>query len=173
MLAEKAWNASIRCFTDLTFAAQNNIRLSVNIKWTKSCFLQPGWCLKDELVLAIFSALERYSIVKTKRRGDKGPPCLSPLPPWKCPTAHLFRLIVKLIIAKQVIIHSMKMGGTINFPSVPLRNSSEQSQMLSLGLFSWGIKVRDVLYHSLVLILGRVGHYIRVHNLGQMPPDFG
>ena len=105
VLAENDWKASIRSFTDFTSAAQKSMRSSVNIRWVRLSFLQLGWYLSEGLVHAIWRARERYSMVRTNKRGDKGSPYLSPRPPWKCPAVPPFRLIVKLTVVRHVVIH--------------------------------------------------------------------
>lgn len=85
MQAVKCWNASIRIFKDGGSALQKRIKLSANIKWVNWSFLQWGWNWKSWCVAASLRTRVNYSIVMTKRRGERGPLTSSLVCPQRSP----------------------------------------------------------------------------------------
>jgi len=71
----------------------------------------------------IFMSLDRYSIVMTKRMGDSGSPCLSPLSPSKDPHSCALRLMMKVTKVTQAIIHLLKISENFSSTSISFTKS--------------------------------------------------
>ena len=61
------------------FPLQKIVKSSTKAKCVRCKRLHRGWNLKPSALLAFIRILDRYSISKTKSRGNIGSPCLNPL----------------------------------------------------------------------------------------------
>ena len=112
-------------------ALQNKMRSSANIKCVKLRPLHWGWYLKFLAWLICCMDLEKYSIVSTKSKEERGSPCLKPWPPSNEPQSWPFIWTENVTEETHFIIHDAKMGRNFR----PTRRSCKKPQCIESNAF--------------------------------------
>ena len=107
------WKASIIIWSEGGWALQNKIKSSAKSRCGRPNFLQLGWKANPWVWLAFLKTLDKYSMVRTKSRGERGSSCLSPLFPLKKSPYCPFMLIEKCTEVMHFIIHWINRWGNL------------------------------------------------------------
>ena len=130
------WKASIIIWSEWGWALQNNIKSSANSRCVSPIFLQLGWKANPFVRLAFLKSLDKYSMVSTKRSGDRGSPCLSPLWPLKNSPCCPLMFIEKCTEVIHFIIHLINRGGNLRASRSSFRKAQwTESKALWMSTF--------------------------------------
>ena len=108
------WRTVIMFCKEAGCALLKIMRSSANIRCVNRSYLQWGWNLKSCCWLPCLSILDKYSIVSTKRSGERGSPCLSPFPHTKESLTSPFMCMENYTEATHAIIHLVNCIGNFN-----------------------------------------------------------
>ena len=117
-----SWRAVILSCKEAGWALLKRMRLSTNMRCVSPSCLQWGWNLNSCCWLTYLSSLDKYSIVSTKRREERGSPCLSPFPPIKGSLTSPFMCMENYTEATHAIIHLVNCKGNFRAISISWTN---------------------------------------------------
>jgi len=122
----KSWNfciVCIICIREFWSTLQNRIRSSANIKWVSLSCWHWGWNLKSLACAMKYNNRERYSMQIANSRGERGSPCLSPLPPLKPPWSWPLMWILKFTEVTHVMTYLVNTAGNLRDSSISFTKS--------------------------------------------------